>query len=420
MYSQNWQSYLGGSFGRTMITPHDNQPNLQSHVCGLFPRTMERSNNPSQMTHHMAVRLQDNIVVIRTTHPRNIWVYNLYTEHWRKYRACTRKAPDWKTFIDVSGFAIGQGIYVVAPQNHHMASLWKLTRSRGSFSWSDIVINRAPSFRKNSACWEYGEKLWMFGGYGPNPAEVGYVNEYVDFKHTHWVRYITYGLNNQLICFDPSCQEWTSHKCSGNVPSPQCHSSAIIGDEAYVYAKIEDQIWLNDFHKLDMRNLTWTEIRTVPQIPQPLIGPSLNAITGNQLVFHGIQKLTGHSGFAETKWISKITTWILDVDSMSFREYKATMDDDRHKHRSVRGLNSCVMLIGGSKLYAPNTNITSSYGIRLEPKSLQEVAMKMIYENQEALPYKQLPMKLIQKIMGTSAEENTDTMPMKLPGLLYF
>ena len=146
--------------------------------------------------------------------------------------------------------------------------------------------------------WEYGEKLWMFGGYGQNPTDVGYVNKYVDFKHERWTRdwkdgrYIAYGFNNQLICFEPSLQEWTSLKCFGNVPSPQCHSSAVINDEAYVYARVNDQIWVNDFHKLDMRNLTWTEIRTATPIPYPFTFPSLNAVTGNQLVFHGIQDFT--------------------------------------------------------------------------------------------------------------------------------
>ena len=93
------------------------------------------------------------------------------------------------------------------------------------------------------------------------------------------------------------------------------------------------------------------------------------------------------------------------MDSKSFREYTATTYDLRGGHEGVGGLNSCVLITGSN-----NPNITSSYFTRLDPKSLQELAIHMIYKNHAALPWKQLPMKLIQKIMGTSPEEDIDKM----------
>ena len=390
----------------------------------------------------MVVRLQDSILVFggmlryREATPRNIWVYNLYTEQWRKYATDeSKRAPPAKGLT--CGIAIEQDIYVVTwePENNTHATLWKLTRNRkGYFSWSDIVVERLPSFRSNGGAWEYGKKLWMFGGHGPHPAEDGYINEYVDFVHSFYFsdsrtgQITQYGANNQLICFEPSRREWTSLKCSGNVPSPdpeQRHGhSALIGNEAYVYRHQER---LSDFHKLDMRNLTWTEIRTVPQIPQLLDDTTVNAITRNQLVLHGrvieVNK-TQHQAQFQTQYLrgeKKTKTWILDVDSMSFREYTATKDFDRTDHRGVGALNSCVMIIGGAHpsqlslsseggMYPSHESAyyPSSYCIRLEPNSLQELAMKMIYENLAALPWKLLPMKLIQKIMGTSPEEDIE------------
>ena len=376
--------------------------------------TMLRRNNPPKVFNHAAVRVKDSIVFIGASfqvRPRTVWVCNLYTEQWRIFMLCaTLKAPSYEILKNCSGFAIGHDIYAVTAPQNHMATLWKLTTNRingcFNFLWSDIVVNRAPSFRENSAGWEYGDKLWMFGGHGPNPAEVGYVNENVDFKHNEWVYdidracYITYGFNNQLICFEPSRREWTSLKCSGNVPSPQCHSAAVIGDEAYVYAKTKGEVWLNNFHKLDMRNLTWAEIRTVPQIPKPIYEPSLNGIIGNQLVFHGIQKLNMAFPGIPRSHTSKMATWILDVDSMSFREYTATMDHYRIGHRGVRGLNSCVMISGNF-----DHPMNSICWIRLEPKSLQKLATTMIFENRKALPWEQLPLKLIKQILGLLPEE---------------
>ena len=369
----------------------------------------QRNNLPMMMQNHVVVKLQDSIVVfggryqkyvheqytLRSVTPHDIWVCNLYTEQWRKYETDkTQKAP---TYVCAHrrltcGIAIEQDIYAFTcePPNLTRATLWKLTRNRkGYFSLSDIVVERAPSFRWNSRSWEYDDKLWIFGGSGTNPVEFEYVNEYVDFQPMGWVDDTAYGANNQLICFESSRLEWTSIKCSGNVPSPhwaQDHgSSAVIGDEIYVYRHKEEQV--SDLHKLDMRNLIWTEIRTARQkIPQLVDDTSVNAITGNQLVFHG-------RGIQEQRsrihGQPKTATWILDMDSMSFREYTATLDNDRTHHRGVGGLNSrCVMIIGG---YHPN--LPSSYCIRLEPRSLQELTMKMIYENLATLPWKQLPYK---------------------------
>ena len=162
---------------------------------------------------------------------------------------------------------------------------------------------------------------------------------------------------------------------------------------------------------LTMRNLTWTEIRTVPQIHQLLSETSVNTISGNQLVFHGRAIVPDQRQFYRN---GHATTWILDVNSMSFREYTATSDHPRKYYKGVGGLNSCVMIIGG--IHSDfSQHVPSSYCIRLEPKSLQELAMKMIYENHAALPWKQLPMKLRKKIMGASPEEDIEEQLTELP-----
>ena len=229
----------------------------------LLLHTMaQRINLPMNMVNHTVIRLQGSIIVfggekywsgrscghyIReiTTH-NHIWVCNLYTEQWRTYVIDkTNKTPIRRDIY--CSLAIGRDIYVFAGGlKNNTATLWKLARNRkGYFSWSDIVVERPPSVRWKSEAWEYGEKLWMFGGGGPNPAEVGYVNEYVDFELSYRVcddhgQMMDFGANNQLICFEPSRQEWTSVKCFGNVPPPHCDvSSAIIGDETYVFKRRE-------------------------------------------------------------------------------------------------------------------------------------------------------------------------------------
>ena len=121
-------------------------------------------NNPPSMVGHVFVRLQRSIVVCvgefqldnPVSRARDIWVCNLYIELWSNYNISEfEKAPGDDVTRYAYGFAIGQSVYIVSRLDINMTTLWKLTRNRkGYFSWSDIVVNRAPSFRGNSASCE--------------------------------------------------------------------------------------------------------------------------------------------------------------------------------------------------------------------------------------------------------------------------
>ena len=87
-----------------------------------------------------------------------------------------------------------------------------------------------PSPRESHCCWDYGDKMWIFGGYGESPA--GYLNDYGDHEEKEddcW-------RNNQLLSFDPSVRTWKSMKCFGHVPSPRDSASvAVIKEKCWLY-----------------------------------------------------------------------------------------------------------------------------------------------------------------------------------------
>ena len=97
--------------------------------------------------------------------------------------------------------------------------LWMLTRCLdGSFDWNIIHDNNLkgtlPLTRKEHSAWEYGNKMWILGGYLVNSSLP----------------------TDELLCFDPSIQAWSTPTCSGDIPSPQIGaSSAIIDHTVWLY-----------------------------------------------------------------------------------------------------------------------------------------------------------------------------------------
>ena len=356
---------------------------------------------------HVAVRLMDCIVVVSSNVPE-IWSYNLWTEKWRK---CTvfkeEQIPPTK---HQCGVVIQSNIYLFGGCDYD-DMLWKLTRSPdGSFEWNIIDIGdhkKSPSVRYGHCGWEYGSKMWIFGGFGFSP--VDFLNDHGDFTVGSVSRYINFGWNNQLICFDPSIQTWQSLKCFGDVPSPRAFASV---------ARIMDTVWLyggttamrrynafaartapfaDELFQLNMSTLAWTRIETSTPKPEA-IGAGLTPITEKQLVLYG--------GSVES-------VQILDVGSYTWKKHSAVqrgIGSRLHYRTGITGLKSNVTIIGvfpvatRSRKLSRKQSSSLSRSVMLEPKSLLQLAIKIISENKNELPWKCLPESFRCKMMDTETE----------------
>ena len=126
---------------------------------------------------HVAVRLSNCIFVFggefmdEKKGPlslRAIWMYNLYTEQWRKHVIPYRNlAPPPSR--DSCAVAVGSDIYMFGGylyRDGDTNSLWKLTISAtGCFVWSQIIDKnqeKTPSPRSDHSGWEYAGKVWPF------------------------------------------------------------------------------------------------------------------------------------------------------------------------------------------------------------------------------------------------------------------
>ena len=330
-----------------------------------------------------------------------IWIYNLYTEQWKKHIILdTEKAP--RAICCACAAVIESVVYVFGgfgelgtensmPNN----ALWKLNRnSERCFVWDYITMAnsmKAPSPQCCSTAWSYSGKLWVFGGFGSSP--IGYLNDYGDFD-------VNSNRNNQLLCFNPSCNEWINLKCSGSVPAPRRnHTSTIIKHTVWLYGGgyCNNGNVFNDLYEFNMHSLTWTQIQMSQPAPQGLIDSSMNAISNNHLVLHG-----GADSY-EDGYQTLSDTWILDLSTQTWRLYKSIKDHSRDGHTGTTGLNGCAIIIGGAKDPTESYDVyTTTFHVMLHPKSLQKLAMQCVFHNRAELPWQYLP-KMLKTLLGITA-----------------
>ena len=352
---------------------------------------------PGGLYDHSAVRLGHCIIFLGgkgetlvqlSTHV--IWTYNLYTENWRKYAiADSTDAP--KPFNSAVAAAINGTIYTFGGVDQSVRNaLWTLTRTGECFTWTfrkPKCDKESPSPRTLHTGWEYAGNLWTFGGSGP-PQE-GYLNYHGDFANNAFSMEIV--RNNQLLCFDINSDKWINPQCYGDVPSPRWgHASAIIKNKVWLIGGFETMKYADDdIFELSMYSLTWSRIQTGNNRPQESNLHTLTALTDDKLVLH-VRDRVG-------QMLSE--TWIMDLTSHSWRMYTPVRDHDRFNHTGSSNLNNNVIIVGGVTNLDDGYEVHSDiFHVMLEPKCLQQVAMKIIYKYRDQLPWKLLPPKLLSKL----------------------
>ena len=353
-----------------------------------------------ERTMHVAVHLNNCILVFGgvkanlcplSTH--EIWEYNLSTEQWNRHTISEAEEAPLAAYGSCAT-ALETDIYMFGGRNLNFQStneLWKLSRSvEGQFHWTKIEFHRdvkLPSPRANHSGWKHAECLWVFGGYGELSSSE-YLNDNGEFSYLR--------ANNQLVCFNPCDKTWTNPKCLGAVPSPRYfHCTAIIKDNVWLFGGTEGNRHLNDdLLQLDMNSYTWTQIRPSGASPQRRSRSSLTAVSDTQLLLHG-----GDGG--DLSILND--TWILDLPSQTWKQHISNMALPRYGHTGSVGLNNSIAILSGwAEDHLPcNAKVVRcncAFHLMLEPKTLQQMAMKKIYNYRFEVQWQYLPKLLISQI----------------------
>ena len=360
--------------------------------CSLNPMAEKVLQAPECLLFHAAVRMEDCIAVFMShEYAHEFWKYNLWTEQWRK--CPIKRHLQFPRTEYLRGAAIRSVVYMFGGGPTPSNTLWKLIQnSDGSFGWKTILMEnkKMPSPRIDHCGWENGDKLWIFGGYGKSP--VGYMNDHGDFAG-NLPRWDGMCGNNQLFSYDPLMQSWKNMACYGDVPSPQgSHIVATSKEKVWLYGGYSGApgaVCKNKLYELNMESLVWTHIRTSIQISKSFRTSSLTPLSQNRLVIDGCSS-EGRS------------TWIFDVESDRLRQFPASAKCYcfLFPATGTSGLNGDVIILGGHKTPCNKRD----FSVMLEPKSLQQFAMRIIYKYEKDLPWKNLPLMLIRRLFGTETE----------------
>ena len=336
-----------------------------------------------------AVRLKDCIVVVsihnedNTQHISLIWTYNLWTEKWNKCQILKGKALSKRSTL------FGVEIKSVLYMYDGCTNLWKLIPQTKGLFHKSVIHNdnqkEIPSPRDGLSVWEYRDKMWIYGGFGESP--VGFFNDHGAFERRYWQES---GFNNQLFSFDPPTEKWKNVECFGDVPSPRASAAtAVIKDEVWLYGGSSATSYKYDLYKLNMHSLTWTQI----DIDRPKVSHALFTVTtSNQLVLHGLSP----SGQGILR---PLETWILDTGSSKWKQFPVSEECTLIcLYTATTGLNNDVIMVYNHSHSCKSEN--SILPVLLEPRSLQQLSMRIIHEYSGELPWESLPQTLICKLMG--------------------
>ena len=134
--------------------------------------------------------------------------------------------------------------------------------------------------------------------------------------------------------------------------------------------------------------------------PQKRYCCTLNVISDSTLVLHGGALRGGNHRYQTSS-----DTWILDLSTQTWRQYKYMRDHSRDSHKGITGLNSCVIITCcGKHPLESYDDYTTIFHIMLAPKSLQQLAMQSVFKHRDVPPWKWLPSKL-QTCLGLTESE---------------
>ena len=341
-----------------------------------------------QVSGHTAVRLNHYIIIIggtlRTSADSKqnhvLWRYNLYTEQWRKYLIPkTKQTPDlYCTDTEECAVTVGESVYMYLIDRSSIIKqdLWKLTQTiHGCYVWEKVLAKngtKIPSPRDNFSSWEYSNEMWILALFGLHLD--GYLNDH-DGEHSGG----NVGPNNQLLKFNPVSKEWSNPKSSGTVPNYHLmHTTTAIGHKVW-YNGTEA---FHELYELDMQSLIWTCVQLNLPNPQMRCFYSLNALTESKLLMHGGLDISDGCILSDT--------WILDLPSRSWKKYWCASYEalPRQRHTGSLGLNNDTIIIGGRSWMSFQETIVHKeiFHVMLEPKCLQQLAVKTVFKHRAELP----------------------------------
>ena len=386
----------------------------------IMPKEYLHERKPPLMCRHVAVRLNENILVFggegykdeddmkqgkeMIYHSNHIiWRYNINNNMWRKYTMPLEKKKPFER-SGACAVRIGQVVFFCGGHNENetvfrSTTLWTLSKAPSdNFEWKKVHLKhkkkktkpkpKTPSSRSYPSGWEYEGNLWIFGGYGENIVGPNYLSNHGTFQPDDPEDVKLGGSNNQIHCYNLRAQKWTNPKCDGAVPSPRSyHATAKVNDKVYLYGGQsgveQNHKVFKDLYELGMDTLIWTEIEVnnlVVNIPPALYSHTFTTMDNdNQIALYG--------GVTEWNSQSSRETWTYNIESKSWKRRNPIFGvHARFDHTATPASNGVIVFggiqwkgFGKKKCYPVPCNGVAH--IHINVMSFEQLALNAAYKH---------------------------------------
>ena len=234
-------------------------------------------------------------------------------------------------------------VYMYGGENGATSGLWKLCKLGQKLEWNFVDFNgdTSPCNRSDHCMWEYGKKLWTFGGTCSEPQD-GFDRHGEELcLHSKPFTTMAHSYCNQLNVFDPESRVWQNKKSKGRIPSPRAFmAQEIVGKNALLYGGSCNYERFSQLYQLDIKTLTWTEIHIGRGMaPRPFDICTFTALPNNRLLLYG-----SHNDYIKPE--SPRPLWIFYVTTESWTEFEGKENYDRCEHTATR-VNNSILVVGG-------------------------------------------------------------------------
>ena len=357
-------------------------------------------NQPHPRHQHHAARQNRHIVVFggcgrdpSTSHkdmPRYlslqiIWLYNSDSGRW-KWMCVEDSFPCGRVGACIVTIDGDIHLYGGHRYNRQFDDVWKLSRYQtNAFRWIQYTSSGTstdsaadiPCPRSYHTGWDFENKLWVFGGklswvdFRKNPTEF--------LQCTQGQHPITW-CTNQLYCFDPKTAIWCKIVHRGNAPSPlEDHQTTCLHDTVWLYGSYGTSDYL---FTLGLNSLTWTQIHICGIVPPKFLGMTFDAISMDKIILHGTPATDA----------SRVT-WVLDIHSLTWRQYTGKTDHNRQLHTASVDHDGSLVIYGGIQVFLDDFMHVCNdvFTLRLQPKSLEVLALQTVHKHKDEQGWKILP-----------------------------
>jgi len=272
-------------------------------------------------------------------------------------------------------------------------SIWSLDLN--TYTWNKLEPGGDPPLRcDKTACWTFGDKVYLFGGFGPPPSHMNKLGTLFEFCEdpttTSGYGSYTRGWSNQLVVFNTTTKKWEWPVCTGQAPSPRAaHSVSVVGSTAYVFGGRHLDTRLNDLHSLDLITLKWSLVVADTDALDVPVGRSWQTMTP---IHTGMEEggLVMYGGF-DNNLTALGDCWRMDLSQQpsSWVRCRHLELGPRLWHAAVGLDTSQVMVVGGltNNILAPSFvakhHAEKVLFLRVAPPSLLKLCLEYITKHRD-------------------------------------